>query len=62
MPAKIAAPAPDATADFTLADGTRLTARVRRSPRARRARLSLAPDGGLLLTVPGHWSLSLIHI
>ena len=47
MPAKIAAPAPDATADFTLADGTRLTARVRRSARARRARLSLAPDGGL---------------
>ena len=60
MPAKIAAPAPDATADFTLADGTRLTARVRRSARARRARLSLAPDGDLLLTVPGHWSPSAV--
>lgn len=57
MPAKTAAPLPpdaqNPTADFILADGTRLTARVRRSSRARQARLSLAPDGGLLLTVPG---------
>ena len=38
--------------DFTLADGTRLTAAVRISARARRARLSLLPRGGLMLAIP----------
>ena len=38
--------------DFTLADGTRLTAAVRISARARRARLSLLPRGGLVLAIP----------
>ena len=41
-----------ATVDFTLADGTRLTAAVRISTRARRARLSLLPRGGLVLAIP----------
>ena len=41
-----------ATVDFTLADGTRLTAVVRISARARRARLSLLPRGGLVLAIP----------
>ena len=41
-----------ATVEFTLADGTRLTAAVRLSPRARRARLSLSPRGNLVLAVP----------
>lgn len=41
-----------ATVDFTLADGTRLTATVRISARARRARLSLLPRGGLVLAIP----------
>ena len=40
------------TVDFTLADGTRLTAAVRISARARRARLSLLPRGGLVLAIP----------
>ena len=38
--------------DFTLADGTRLTAELRISTRARRARLSLLPRGGLVLAIP----------
>ena len=41
-----------ATVDFTLTDGTRLTAAVRISARARRARLSLLPRGGLVLAIP----------
>lgn len=41
-----------ATVDFTLADGTCLTATVRISARARRARLSLLPRGGLVLAIP----------
>ena len=40
------------TVDFTLADGTRLTAAVRVSARAQRARLSLLPRGGLVLAIP----------
>ena len=40
------------TVDFTLADGTRLKAALRISARARRARLSLLPRGGLVLAVP----------
>lgn len=65
MSAKTAAsPPPHASppaADFMLADGTRLTARVRRSSRARQARLHLAPDGGLLLTVPDSWPAAAIE-
>lgn len=41
-----------ATVEFTLADGTRLTASVRLSTRARRAKLSLTPRGDLVLTIP----------
>ena len=41
-----------ASVDFTLADGTRLTAALRISARARRARLSLLPRGGLVLAIP----------
>ena len=41
-----------ATVEFTLADGTRLTAAVRLSTRSRRAKLSLTPRGGLVLTIP----------
>ncbi len=41
-----------ATVEFPLADGTRLTAAVRISPRARRAKLSLTPRGDLVLTIP----------
>ena len=40
------------TVQFTLTDGTRLTAAVRISPRARRARLSLSPRGDLVLAIP----------
>lgn len=40
------------TAEFTLADGACLTATVRISTRARRAKLSLTPRGDLVLTVP----------
>ncbi|MGE9985278.1 M48 family metallopeptidase [Desulfovibrio sp. SGI.169] len=65
MPEKTAAflspDAPNLTAVFTLADGARLTARVRRSPRARQARLSLAPDGALLLTAPDHWPAAAVE-
>ncbi len=51
------APAPaqhnlPATVTFTLDDGTCLTAVVRLSTRARRAKLSLTPRGDLVLTVP----------
>ena len=38
--------------DFTLADGSCLTVAVRISARARRARLSLLPRGGLVLAIP----------
>lgn len=37
---------------FILEDGTRLTASVRVSPRARRLRLVLTPEGALRLTLP----------
>lgn len=50
--AAFAAPAPQATVFFTLADGTRLEAVLRRSARARRPRLTLTPAGDLLLVVP----------
>lgn len=50
--AAFAAPAPQAAVFFTLADGTRLEAVLRRSARARRARLTLTPAGDLLLVVP----------
>ena len=56
MPARKVSVAPlhdlPATVEFTLADGTRLTASVRLSPRARRAKLSLTPRGDLVLTIP----------
>ena len=56
MPARKAPATPlhdlPATVEFTLADGTRLTASVRLSPRARRAKLSLTPRGDLVLTIP----------
>ena len=56
MPARKVPAAPlhdlPATVEFTLADGTRLTASVRLSPRARRAKLSLTPRGDLVLTIP----------
>lgn len=56
MPAR-KAPAPPlhdlpATVEFTLADGMRLTASVRLSSRAHRAKLSLSPRGDLVLTIP----------
>ena len=41
-----------ATVHFTLDDGTCLTAAVRLSARARRAKLSLTPRGGFVLTIP----------
>lgn len=47
-----ATPAPQASVFFTLADGTRLEAALRRSVRARRPRLTLTPVGDLLLVVP----------
>jgi len=56
MPARKVPAAPlhdlPATVEFTLADGTRLTAAVRLSTRSRRAKLSLTPRGGLVLTIP----------
>ena len=56
MPARKAPAAPlhdlPDTVEFTLADGTRLTASVRLSTRARRAKLSLTPRGDLVLTIP----------
>lgn len=48
----LAAPAPQDAVTFTLADGTRLEAALRRSARARRTRLTLTPSGELLLVVP----------
>ncbi|MBQ4567748.1 MAG: peptidase, partial [Desulfovibrio sp.] len=44
-----------ATLLFCLASGEQLTAVIRRSARARRASLRLAPDGHLSLTLPVHW-------
>ena len=56
MPARKSPAAPlhdlPATVKFTLADGTCLTAAVRLSTRARRAKLSLTPRGDLVLTIP----------
>ncbi|MBT9749806.1 M48 family metallopeptidase [Desulfovibrio desulfuricans] len=56
MPARKVPAAPlhdlPATVEFTLADGTRLAAAVRLSTRSRRAKLSLTPRGGLVLTIP----------
>ena len=39
---------------FLLKDGTRLTAGLRLSPRARRVRLTLTPEGELRLSLPPH--------
>ncbi len=50
-PAAVLHDMPD-TVKFTLADGTCLTAAVRVSTRARRAKLSLSPRGDLVLTIP----------
>lgn len=50
-----------ATADFRLADGTLLTARVRLSHRARRMRLSLDAAGILTLAVPAGTGCALLE-
>lgn len=50
--------APEEKVSFVLASGQALEAKVRRSARSRRPRLSLSPRGSLSLIIPAAWPLS----